>query len=133
MDQQDLLAVESQLGGADEVDLLEDDQRRERQDEAGRELEDHEAPSQAAAARPALDMSSKHGHRLKRRHEERRIGSGKKRDQEDRDGEAGEQNGEAVRILKEFGIDQEKIYRALRDIRGGQRVTDPRAESKYRA
>jgi len=46
---------------------------------------------------------------------------------------AGEQQGEAARILKEFGIDQEKIYRALQDIRGGQRVTDPRAESKYRA
>jgi ATP-dependent Clp protease ATP-binding subunit ClpC len=46
---------------------------------------------------------------------------------------AGEQNGEAARILREFGIDQEKIYRALQDIRGGQRVTDPRAESKYRA
>jgi ATP-dependent Clp protease ATP-binding subunit ClpC len=46
---------------------------------------------------------------------------------------SGEQQGEAARILKEFGIDQEKIYRALQDIRGGQRVTDPRAESKYRA
>jgi ATP-dependent Clp protease ATP-binding subunit ClpC len=46
---------------------------------------------------------------------------------------AGEQQGEAARILKEFGIDQEKIYRALQDIRGGQRVTDPRAETKYRA
>jgi len=46
---------------------------------------------------------------------------------------AGEQRGDAARIFKEFGIDQEKIYRALQDIRGGQRVTDPRAESKYRA
>ncbi len=46
---------------------------------------------------------------------------------------AGEQQGEAARILKEFGIDQEKIYRALQGIRGGQRVTDPKAESKYRA
>ena len=46
---------------------------------------------------------------------------------------AGEQQGESARIFKEFGIDQEKIYRALQDIRGGQRVTDPRAESKYRA
>jgi ATP-dependent Clp protease ATP-binding subunit ClpC len=45
----------------------------------------------------------------------------------------GEQQGESARILKEFGVDQEKIYRALQDIRGGQRVTDPRAESKYRA
>ncbi len=46
---------------------------------------------------------------------------------------AGEQNGDSARILKEFGVDQEKIYRALQDIRGGQRITDPRAESKYRA
>ena len=46
---------------------------------------------------------------------------------------AGEQRGDAARIFKEFGIDQEKIYRALHDIRGGQRVNDPRAESKYRA
>jgi ATP-dependent Clp protease ATP-binding subunit ClpC len=46
---------------------------------------------------------------------------------------AGEQNGDSTRILKEFGVDQEKIYRALQDIRGGQRITDPRAESKYRA
>jgi ATP-dependent Clp protease ATP-binding subunit ClpC len=46
---------------------------------------------------------------------------------------AGERQGEAAAILAEFGLDQEKLYRALQDIRGGQRVTDPRAESKYRA
>ena len=46
---------------------------------------------------------------------------------------AGERQGEAAAILAEFGIDQEKLYRALQDIRGGQRITDPRAESKYRA
>ncbi|HUV53415.1 MAG TPA: AAA family ATPase, partial [Dehalococcoidia bacterium] len=46
---------------------------------------------------------------------------------------AGERDGESARILRESGIDQEKIYRALQRIRGGQRVTDPRAESKYRA
>ncbi|MFQ5925367.1 MAG: ATP-dependent Clp protease ATP-binding subunit, partial [Dehalococcoidia bacterium] len=46
---------------------------------------------------------------------------------------AGEREGEAARILRDFGIDQEKIYLALQDIRGGQRVTDPRAESKYGA
>ena len=46
---------------------------------------------------------------------------------------AGEQKGEAARILHHFGIDQEKIYRALQDIRGGHRVTDARAESKYRS
>jgi len=43
-----------------------------------------------------------------------------------------ERDGEAAGILKEFGVDQEKIYSALKDIRGGQRITDSRAETKYR-
>src|SRR4030042_1081618 len=46
---------------------------------------------------------------------------------------AGEQNGEAAKILQEFGVDREKVWQALKPVRGGQRVTDPRAESKYRA
>ena len=46
---------------------------------------------------------------------------------------ASERQGEVARIFKDFGIDQEKLYRALREIRGGHRVTDPRAESKYRS
>ncbi len=46
---------------------------------------------------------------------------------------AGEQKGEAAGILRSFGIDQEKVYRALQEIRGGHRVTDARAESKYRS
>ncbi|MDD5081973.1 MAG: AAA family ATPase [Dehalococcoidales bacterium] len=46
---------------------------------------------------------------------------------------AGEEKGEAASILHRLGIDQEKIYRALQDIRGGHRVTDARAESKYRS
>ncbi|MFC1914895.1 ATP-dependent Clp protease ATP-binding subunit [Chloroflexota bacterium] len=46
---------------------------------------------------------------------------------------AKEEQGEAARILHESGIDQEKIYQALQDIRGGHRVTDARAESKYRS
>lgn len=46
---------------------------------------------------------------------------------------AGERGGEGAAILGEFGVDQERIYKALQDIRGGQRITDPRAESKYRA
>jgi ATP-dependent Clp protease ATP-binding subunit ClpC len=46
---------------------------------------------------------------------------------------AAEERGEAASILKRFGIDQEKVYRALQDIRGGHRVTDARAESKYRS
>ncbi|MDP2954188.1 MAG: Clp protease N-terminal domain-containing protein, partial [Chloroflexota bacterium] len=46
---------------------------------------------------------------------------------------AGQREGDSARILKDFDIDQEKIYRALQEIRGGKRVTDPRAESKYRS
>ena len=44
-----------------------------------------------------------------------------------------ERKGEAALILKEQGVDQEKVYRALMQIRGTHRVTDPRAESKYRS
>jgi len=46
---------------------------------------------------------------------------------------ATEKGGEAAGILKEFGVDQDKIYDALKKIRGDQRITDSRAESKYRA
>ena len=42
-------------------------------------------------------------------------------------------DGDSARIFKEFAIDQEKVYQALRGIRGSARVTDQRAESKYRA
>ena len=44
-----------------------------------------------------------------------------------------EREGDAARILKEHGVDQEKVYRALMQVRGTHRVTDPRAESKYRS
>jgi len=46
---------------------------------------------------------------------------------------AGEEKGEAAAILKRFGVDQEKVYGALQKLRGGHRVTDSRAESKYRS
>jgi ATP-dependent Clp protease ATP-binding subunit ClpC len=46
---------------------------------------------------------------------------------------AASRTGEAATILRGAGIDQEKVYRALQDIRGGHRVTDARAESKYRS
>ncbi len=46
---------------------------------------------------------------------------------------AGETRGEAAAILGEFGVNQEKIYQALRKIRGAHRVTDQHAESKYRS
>ncbi len=41
--------------------------------------------------------------------------------------------GEAGRVLRDSGVDREKVYQALQKVRGGQRVTDPRAESKYRS
>jgi ATP-dependent Clp protease ATP-binding subunit ClpC len=46
---------------------------------------------------------------------------------------ASENRGEAASILKDFGVTQEGIYRALQDIRGAHRVTDRQAESKYRS
>jgi len=44
-----------------------------------------------------------------------------------------EREGDAARILRQFGIDKEGIYRALQEVRGGARVDSPTAESKYRA
>jgi len=44
-----------------------------------------------------------------------------------------EETGEAARILKNSGVDQEKTLQALQKLRGGHRVTDARAESKYRS
>ena len=44
-----------------------------------------------------------------------------------------EREGDTARILKDHGVDQEKVYRALMQVRGSHRVTDPRAESKYRS
>ena len=44
-----------------------------------------------------------------------------------------EGQGDSAQLLKEFGIDQEKVYRALMEIRGSHRVDDPRAESRYRS
>ena len=41
--------------------------------------------------------------------------------------------GDSHTILAESGITQEKIYQALASIRGGHRVTDQRAESRYRS
>jgi ATP-dependent Clp protease ATP-binding subunit ClpC len=46
---------------------------------------------------------------------------------------ASDDRGESAAILKEFGVDREKIYRALQEIRGGHRVDSPTAESKYRS
>ncbi len=46
---------------------------------------------------------------------------------------ASEGKGDSFNILKKYGIDRDKIYAALQKIRGGHRVTDARAESKYRS
>ncbi|HEY40443.1 MAG TPA: AAA domain-containing protein [Dehalococcoidia bacterium] len=46
---------------------------------------------------------------------------------------AGENRGETAAILHRFGVDREKVYTALQKLRGGHRVTDARAESKYRS
>ncbi|MBN1438272.1 MAG: AAA family ATPase [Anaerolineales bacterium] len=43
-----------------------------------------------------------------------------------------EHNTSAGRILVESGITKERVMDAIREIRGGQRVTDPQAESRYR-
>ncbi len=45
---------------------------------------------------------------------------------------AGERDGAARRILNDCGLTRERILRLLPEIRGGARVTDPRAEGKYR-
>jgi len=46
---------------------------------------------------------------------------------------AAETTGESARILEGFNITRESVYQALQRIRGGHRVTDPHAESKYRS
>ncbi len=43
------------------------------------------------------------------------------------------EKGESARILASAGISRESVYRALQKIRGGHRVTDARAESRYRS
>jgi ATP-dependent Clp protease ATP-binding subunit ClpC len=44
---------------------------------------------------------------------------------------SGEREGASSRILNSFGVDQERIYQALMDIRGNQRSDDPGAEGRY--
>lgn len=43
-----------------------------------------------------------------------------------------ERNTAVARILAESGITKERVYDTVKDIRGGQRVTDPQAETRYR-
>jgi ATP-dependent Clp protease ATP-binding subunit ClpC len=46
---------------------------------------------------------------------------------------ADERDGESARIFQQFGIDKERIYRALQEVRGSARVDSPTAESRYGA
>ncbi len=45
---------------------------------------------------------------------------------------ATERNTAAARILSETGVTKDRVYEAIKEVRGGQRVTDPKAESRYR-
>ncbi len=44
-----------------------------------------------------------------------------------------EKKGDAAEILKANGIDHERVLRALTEVRGSQRVTDPEAEGRYQS
>ena len=43
------------------------------------------------------------------------------------------EDGDSYKIFQQFNINQENVYIALAEIRGNARVTDQRAESKYRS
>jgi len=43
-----------------------------------------------------------------------------------------ERNTPAARILEGVGLTRERVYEAIQQLRGGQRVTDPHAEARYR-
>jgi ATP-dependent Clp protease ATP-binding subunit ClpC len=43
-----------------------------------------------------------------------------------------ERNTAVAKILADVGVTKERVYEAIKDVRGGQRVTDPQAESRYR-
>ena len=45
---------------------------------------------------------------------------------------AAERDSPSVRVLREAGLNRDVIYRTLAELRKGQRITDPRAESKFR-
>ena len=46
---------------------------------------------------------------------------------------ADEREGESARVLRQYNVDKERIYRALQEVRGSARVDSPRAESHYQA
>jgi len=43
-----------------------------------------------------------------------------------------ERNTPAARILESAGLTRDRVFEAIQELRGGQRVTDPQAETKYR-
>jgi ATP-dependent Clp protease ATP-binding subunit ClpC len=43
-----------------------------------------------------------------------------------------ERNTAVAKILSDHSITRERVYDAIKDVRGGQRVTDPQSESRYR-
>jgi ATP-dependent Clp protease ATP-binding subunit ClpC len=43
-----------------------------------------------------------------------------------------EKNTAVAKILADNGVTRERVYDTIKDVRGGQRVTDPQAESRYR-
>src|SRR5690606_33891462 len=47
-------------------------------------------------------------------------------------GIASERNTPSANILREAGITKEQVYSAIDELRDGQRVTEPNAESKYK-
>ncbi len=44
-----------------------------------------------------------------------------------------EKNTPAARLLSDEGVTKDRVYQSINQIRGGQRVTDPKAESRYKA
>jgi len=44
-----------------------------------------------------------------------------------------EEQGELSKILEEFRVTTESVYQALQKVRGGHRITDQRAEARYRS
>ena len=46
---------------------------------------------------------------------------------------ADERDGDAARVLREFNVDKERVYKALQDVRGTARVDSPTAENRYGA
>ncbi len=46
---------------------------------------------------------------------------------------ADEREGESARLMRQFNVDKERLYRALQEVRGSARVDSPRAESHYQA